>query len=308
MERNLSRRVSNNSDRDFVFQQTGTRVDSLIRDEQRGRKGASATSSRPKELKWKITKPCTAVIQIMSSPSNNGGTLHSLAALEFHAQLGCFLFFAPRLETFEGLARAHLPRVPVYFTASAWRRWAAAEGSLWISFVSVAQLLPSPPPWKGGGCSLKNERGPLVCPCFIFISFLSPRFLAPLENNMPPFTDNIMSGYADTWEEGEMLGEGKEVNNVTDVQDFTVKFFLSFSVCRRNKTVAGVEEAEGYRVLLSPVPPAFPLCEFSLPKRPSIEWSLVDSRDYFARERGFRISNNVTFRDGGVLKYLCLDD
>lgn len=78
MERNLSRRVSNNSDRDFVFQQTGTRVDSLIRDEQRGRKGASATSSRPKELKWKITKPCTAVIQIMSSPSNNGGTLHSL--------------------------------------------------------------------------------------------------------------------------------------------------------------------------------------------------------------------------------------
>lgn len=40
MERNLSRRVSNNSDRDFVFQQTGTRVDSLIRDEQRGRKGA----------------------------------------------------------------------------------------------------------------------------------------------------------------------------------------------------------------------------------------------------------------------------
>lgn len=88
---------------------------------------------------------------------------------------------------------------------------------------------------------------------------------------MPPFTDNIMSGYADTWEEGEMLGEGKEVNNVTDVQDFTVKFFLSFSVCRRNKTVAGVEEAEGYRVLLSPVPPAFPLCEFSLPKRPSIE-------------------------------------
>lgn len=40
MERNLSRRVSNNSDRDFVFQQTGTRVDSLIRDEQKGRKGA----------------------------------------------------------------------------------------------------------------------------------------------------------------------------------------------------------------------------------------------------------------------------
>lgn len=138
-------------------------------------------------------------------------------------------------------------------------------------FRTVAQLLPSPPPWKGDGCSLKNERGPLVCPCFIFISFLSPRFLAPFENNMPPFTDNIMSGYADTWEEGEMLGGGKEVNNVTDVQDFTVKFFLSFSVCRRNKTVAGVEEAEGYRVLLSPVPPAFPLCEFSLPKRPSIE-------------------------------------
>lgn len=52
----------------------------------------------------------TAVVQIMNSTM--GGTLHSLAALEFHARLGCFLFLAPRLETFEGLVRAHLPRVP----------------------------------------------------------------------------------------------------------------------------------------------------------------------------------------------------
>lgn len=147
----------------------------------------------------------------------------------------------------------------------------SSRGGKPLNFFCFRGATPSFPSFlEGWWLLVKKRKGPARL-SMLYFHFLSPRFLAPLENNMPPFTDNIMSGYADTWEEGEMLGGGKEVNNVTDVQDFTVKFFLSFSVCRRNKTVAGVEEAEGYRVLLSPVPPAFPLCEFSLPKRPSIE-------------------------------------
>lgn len=94
-------------------------------------------------------------------------------------------------------------------TASAWRRWAAAEGSLWISFVSraAAQLLPSLLPslaGEGWWLLVKKRKGParLSALYFHFIPSFTPVFSRPSKNNMPPFTDNIMSGYVDTWEEG----------------------------------------------------------------------------------------------------------
>lgn len=192
----------------------------------------------------------TAVVQIMSSTM--GGTLHSLAALEFHARLGCFLFLAPRLETFEGLVRAHLPRVPRAQLPRDGGEQPRREASEFLLF-SVPRrnsFLPSSPPWleKGGGCSLKNERGPLVCPRFIFISFLpSPPFSRAPRKIICHRLPTILC--LDTWTRGRRVGKrldgGKEVNNVTDVQDFHCEIspFLQCLPMKQNSVAEGLRRA-----------------------------------------------------------------
>lgn len=111
-------------------------------------------------------------------------------------------------------------------------------------------FLPSSPPWleKGGGCSLKNERGPLVCPRFIFISFLpSPPFSRAPRKIICHRLPTILC--LDTWTRGRRVGKrldgGKEVNNVTDVQDFHCEIspFLQCLPMKQNSVAEGLRRA-----------------------------------------------------------------
>ena len=95
---------------------------------------------------------------------------------------------------------------------------------------------------------VKKRKGParLSALYFHFIPSFTPVFSRPSKNNMPPFTDNIMSGYVDTWEEGwKRLDGGKEVNNVTDVQDFHCEIspFLQCLPMKQNSVAEGLRRA-----------------------------------------------------------------
>lgn len=181
---------------------------------------------------------------------NNGRNV--TLPLEFHARLGCFLFLAPRLETFEGLVRAHLPRVPRAQLPRDGGEQPRREASEFLLFPVPRRnsFLPSSPPWleKGGGCSLKNERGPLVCPRFIFISFLpSPPFSRAPRKIICHRLPTILC--LDTWTRGRRVGKrldgGKEVNNVTDVQDFHCEIspFLQCLPMKQNSVAEGLRRA-----------------------------------------------------------------
>ena len=165
-------------------------------------KSVSETRFRPKELKWKnheappLYKLWTQqwAERYTPSPLSNftlgSGVSYSSRHVSRHSKA-----------LFERIYR----ECPVH----SFRRWAAAEGSLWISFVSraAAQLLPSLLPslaGEGWWLLVKKRKGParLSTLYFHFIPSFTPVFSRPSKNNMPPFTDNIMSGYVDTWEEG----------------------------------------------------------------------------------------------------------